>query len=40
MQIKNQKKLVYGGEPTLTDDKWDPHVYIYNSSKLKPKKKL
>ena len=32
---QKSKCLVYGGEPTLADDKWDPHVYIYNSSKLK-----
>ncbi|KAI9270652.1 hypothetical protein BDA99DRAFT_569950 [Phascolomyces articulosus] len=24
--------LLYGGEPTMPDDKWDPHVYIYNST--------
>ncbi|KAI9495965.1 hypothetical protein BDB00DRAFT_178716 [Zychaea mexicana] len=24
--------LLYGGEPTMPDEKWDPHVYIYNSS--------
>lgn len=23
--------LVYGGEPVLADDKWDPHVYLLNT---------